>query len=200
MTIRHQRLIAHFLSALEKQQRITYTESVNPVFLKLLSRDDLLEIIDWRFEIKILRDIDLEKMSIEELLLLIGDNLTILAHTISKWNKRLNTMVTFSQEEVDEFFEQTQNGFHYLRTKPVEEWDGYDRNNYLSMLAKAGVTQRVFALFTSEVAEKDKYIVYSPSGHFYDTEDEAIEIIQELVDRGDYAYGDLQVFPLWKIK
>lgn len=200
MTIRQQRLIAHFLSALEKQLRTTDQDSVNPIFLKVLTRDDLLEIINWRFEDKILRNLDVTKMSNEELLLLIGDNLTILAHTISKWNMRLNAMVTFSQEDVNEFFVQSQNGFHYLRTKPVDVWDGYDRSNYLSLLSRAGVTQRVFALFTSDVEEKDKYDLTSPPTVFYDTQEEAQETMDRLYEEGFNKWDSLQIFPLWKIK
>ena len=129
MSIKYQRLIAHFLSMLEKRMNLLDDESVNPIFLKLLSKKELLEIIEWRFKEPILRQYDFENMENAELLLLIGDNQTILAHTIYKWKQKLETIVTFSQKEVDEFFVHVQNGNHYLHSKDVTRWDNYDRSN-----------------------------------------------------------------------
>jgi hypothetical protein len=200
MSIKYQRLIAHFLSMLEKRMNLLDDESVNPIFLKLLTKKELLEIIEWRFKENILKQYDFENMENAELLLLIGDNQTILVHTIYKWKQKLEAIVTFSQKEADEFFSYVQNGNHYLHSKDVTRWDNYDRSNYIALLSKAGVTKRVYALFSSAVAEEHKYILDSPPTEFYDSQEEAETEITRLIKEENYEQGDLVVYSLWKIK
>ena len=62
------------------------------------------------------------------------------------------------------------------------------------------VTKRVYALFSSAVAEEHKYILDSPPTEFYDTKEEAETEITRLIQKENYSETDLVVYPLWKIK
>jgi hypothetical protein len=63
---------------------------------------------------------------------------------------------------------------HYLFNKGIEDWDEYDWSNYRSLEKKA--TSRIvrkYALYDTDVAEKDKYRVTSPPGYFFSSKEEA---------------------------
>ncbi|WP_299676286.1 hypothetical protein [uncultured Dokdonia sp.] len=113
---------------------------------------------------------------------------------------KLSQPISFSDEEVDALFTKTNNQIHYLYMKPTSEWDSYDRNNYISLLYKAGFTIQVYGIYSSSVKEEDKYIVESPPKVFYDTKEEAEAEITRLIEKENYNKGDLVVYPLYKIK
>lgn len=67
---------------------------------------------------------------------------------------------------------------HYLKSKPLAEWDDYDASNYQSIRRKATARiRRVYAHFDETVSEEDKYLVDSPPTKFYDTLEEALEAV-----------------------
>ena len=89
---------------------------------------------------------------------------------------------------------------HYLRDKPVEEWDDYDVSNYYSILYKHGKTRRVFAIYTSDVKEEDKYVVTTQPSFFFDTREEAEEELERCYEQGLNKWVSLQILSLWKIE
>ncbi|MDB4293482.1 hypothetical protein N9954_08755 [Maribacter sp.] len=198
MKIRYQRLIIHFLSVLEKQMNHFDNDSINPVFLKLFTRNELLEVIKWRFENKILKKHDFESMANAELLFLIGDNSTILAHTMSTLKKELNTVVSYTQAEVDTFFTKTMNQAHYLRDKPIDTWDEYDKSNYRSLSIKMGTARRVYGIFTSNVRAEDAHDVTSPPEYLFDTKEEAEEELERIYEQGLHKWNSLNILMLLK--
>lgn len=63
---------------------------------------------------------------------------------------------------------------HYLASKPIDLWDEYDRSNYYSLERKATRRiRRVYAYYSQDVEEKDKYIVTSPTAKFFQSKEEA---------------------------
>lgn len=85
---------------------------------------------------------------------------------------------SFSQVDVAFMLDHLGQHSHYLRNKPLNQWDEYDSSNYNSLKRKATSSiKRVFALFCDTVKEEDKYIVESPPKVFYDTLEEALEAV-----------------------
>ncbi len=198
MNLKQRRLIGHFLEMLEKRMKNRVVSKINPVFLTYFKRSELIDIVLWLFT-----NYDkhfLADKSDSELLELIGDDMNVLLFTIEKWNESITSTPTMSQEEVHEFFNQIQIDPHYLRDKPVEEWDEYDRSNYYSILFKHGKTRRVFAIFTSEVEDKDKYAVTTKPSFFFDTKEEAEIELDKICKEKSFKKSDLKILSLWKIE
>jgi|TARA_B110000037_G_C17127386_1_gene508859 hypothetical protein len=117
---------------------------------------------------------------------------------IEQWKQQITARPTMSQNEVHEFFDKFQLGTHYLRDKPVQEWDSYDVSNYYSILYKRGKVRRVFAIFTDDVNEQEKYIVTTSPSQFFDTKEEAEDELQKCYEQG--LHDSLKVMSLWKIE
>jgi len=199
MTLRQQKLVLYFLDMLESYLR--YKDAL-PVFdkaKKFHSKKELIKMLLWLFPDRYTGE-ELETFQEKQLYEALVCDYNILLYLIDVWKTKLSAVVRFSQQEVDEFFYYVKSEPHYLRDKPVEQWDGYDRSNYLALLAKSGVTRQVFALFTSEVKEEDKYIVTSAPTVFYDTRQEAEDEVDRCITEENYTKGDLVVYALWKIK
>lgn len=197
MNLKQRRLIGHFLEMLEKRMENRMTEKINPIFLKYFTRSELIDMVLWLYT-------DFDKCSLAEkseieLLELIGDDICILNYTIHKWKESINSTPTMSQEEIHRFFDKIQIDPHYLRDKPVEEWDEYDKSNYHSILYKHGKTRRVFGIFTSEVNEEDKYAVSTKPTFFFDTKEEAEDELQKILNEKKFKKSDLKIMSLWKI-
>lgn len=200
MTIKERRLIAHFLDSLKKRIENRKVQEVKPIFLKFFSRSQLIEIIKWMYDGPALDAYDLEKMENEALLEAIGDDMYFLSYTIEKWNEGITATPKMTQTEVHEFFDRFSIGAHYLRDKPVEQWDEYDRSNYYAILYKHGKTRRVFAIYTSDVKEEDKYVVTTQPSFFFDTKEEAEEEMERCYEQGLNKWDSLKVMSLWKIE
>lgn len=198
MNLKQRKLIEHFLEMLEKTMENGNELKINPVFLKYFKRSELIDIVLWlytNYDKYFLAD-----KSNFELLELIGNDKNILSYTIQIWNKSITSTPTMSQTEVHEFFDQIQIDPHYLRDKPVEQWDEYDASNYYSILFKHGKTRRVFAIFTSEVEDKDKYAVTTKPSFFFDTKEEAEIELEKICKERDFKKSDLKILSLWKIE
>ncbi|WKD85220.1 hypothetical protein KCTC32516_00560 [Polaribacter huanghezhanensis] len=200
MNIKQRKLILHFLEMLEKLMTNSSMPKLIPDLSDLqnfLTRDELIEIALW---ICLVCDkSSLARKSDAKLLKLIGNNRFILSYTIKQWKAGITATPTMSQEEVYEFFDHFQLGAHYLRDKPVEYWDEYDRSNYYSILFKHGKTRRVFAIFTTDVDDKDKYAVTTKPSFFFDTKQEAeIELLSIIAEK-KFKKEELKIMSLWKI-
>jgi len=199
MTMKQQRLLLHFFEILENYMRSADAFPVSQEVKENLSRDECIDIVLWISPERYHRG-ELEQFDDEKLHDALVTDYNVLLYKIHKWEVQLSKSITFSDEEVDALFTRTNNQMHYLYTKPTSQWDGYDRSNYISLLAKAGFTIQVYGIYSSSVKEKDKYIVDSPPKVFYDTKEEAQTEITRLVEKENYGEGDLVVYPLCKIK
>jgi len=197
MMIRQQKLILYFLEILREQYETSEKSTANSKLKNLLDRNTLIEMNLWvypNFDISFL-----ESKTEEELFENIKNESTILFYLIDTLEKQIIATPTYSQEEVDAFFELVGLHFNYLRTKPVEGWDGYDQSNYRSLLLKRGKARRVFAIYTSDVKEEDKYIVTTKPSFFFDTKEEAETEMERYYKQEQCPQGSLQIFSLWKI-
>lgn len=197
MTIKERKRILYFLEALMVNIESIEDEKISREFLNLFSRKELVEMVLW-FHNDYDKNMLTEKNDFE-LLELLQDDTNILAYVIEKWKDNIIATPTLSQEEVHEFFNHFNLWSHYLKDKPIEQWDEYDTSNYYSLLFKHGKTKRVFAVFTSDVKDEDKYLVTTGPNYFFDTEIEAQEEIQRCIEQENFEEGDLKVMSLWKI-
>jgi hypothetical protein len=197
MTIKERKLMLHFLELLEQQLENRKVTEINPVFLTLFSRKELIEVVLW-----ILTHYDksmLTEKTDAELLELIGDDTCVLSFVIEQWKNNISAVPKLTQEEVNTFFDGVQLHIHYLRNKPVEQWDDYDVSNYYAILYKRGKTKRVFAIFTSDVNEEDKYAVTTKPTFFFDTKKEAEEELERVCIETKRSQSDFVIHSLWKI-
>ena len=197
MTIKERQLVLHFLQMLEQELNKRKVTEIDPVLLKYLDRKTLVEMIQDIFENMYVPEA-LMKISDENLLAMIGDDGLVLSYLIKQWKQRLKITPIATQERVNDFFDQIQLGPHYLRDKPVEIWDDYDRSNYYSILFKRGKTQKVYAIFTSDVEEGEQYAVTTQPDFYFDSEEEAEQDLQRLIKEGRNP-EDLKIMSLWKI-
>ncbi len=197
MNLKKRRLIGHFLEMLEKRIENRVAPKINPIFLKFFTRTELIDMVLWlytNYDKSFLVD-----KSDSKLLELIGDDMNVLLFTIQRWNQSITSTPTMSQTEVHEFFDQIQIDPHYLRDKPVEDWDQYDVSNYYSILFKHGKTRRVFAIFLSEVEDKDKYAITTKPSFFFDTKEEAETELDKICKVDKFKKGELKIMSLWRL-
>ncbi len=197
MTIRERKLVLHFLELLEKQLENRKITEINPVFLNLFSRKGLIEIVLWLFA-NYDRSMLTEKTD-TELLELIGDDTCVLSFLIQKWKNSISAVPKLTKDEVHQFFDKIQIDPHYLRDKPIEQWDSYDVSNYYSILFKRGKTKRVYAIFTSDVKDGDKYAVTTKPSYFFDTKEEAEEELERICKETKQSKSDFIIHSLWQI-
>lgn len=134
-----------------------------------------------------------------ELIELIRTNYDILLWTVFQLEASMTDIPSYSQDNVCAFFERTQNEIHYLASKPVGQWDAYDKSNYHSLLLKTGTTKKVFAIFTADVKEEDKYAVTTQPSFFFDTKEEAEIEMERCYEQGFNKWDSLKIMSLWKI-
>lgn len=163
----------------------------------LFTRKELMDIVLWLHS-----NYDktmLSEHTEEELLTLISDDYNILSYVTEKWKDAITATPNISQKSVEAFFSKHGLEAHYLMSKPVEEWDGYDSSNYHQLMFKHGKTRRVYAIFSSDVTDEEKYAVTTKPSYFFDTEEEAEEELQKILSLGQFTEGDLKIMSLWKI-
>ncbi len=197
MTVRERKLVLHFLELLEKQLENRKVTEINPVFLNLFSRKELIENVLWLFT-NYDKSMLTEKTD-TELLELIGDDTCVLSFLILKWKNSISAVPKLTQNEVHQFFDKIQIDPHYLRDKPIEQWDSYDVSNYYSILFKRGKTKRVYAIFTSDVKDGDKYAVTTKPSYFFDTKEEAGEELERICKETKQSKSDFVIHSLWQI-
>ncbi len=199
MTIKQLKFILHFLKQHQAVLEKKVLQELHGMFKNFFSRKELIEILEHSCF-----DQDLEKHRIDtlensDLLELIGDDYFLLSYLIDKIESNITASPTLSQKEIEPFFERIGLELHYLFSKPVDKWDEYDSSNYYSLLFKHGKTKRVFAIFTSDVEEKDKYVVTTKPSFFFDTEDEAKIELKHILKKNKFKKDDLKIMSLWQI-
>ena len=198
MTIKERKRILYFLEVLMTNLESHYENNVSLEFLNLFSRKELVEMVLWLH-----KNYDksmLTEKTDSELLELLNDDANVLAFVIEQWKKNISAVPKLTETEIHEFFDQVEMNHHYLRFKPIKEWDDYDVSNYYSILFKRGKTRRVFAIFTSDIKDEDKYAVTTQPSFFFDTKEEAEEEMERCYEQGENPSGSLKVMSLWKIE
>jgi len=199
MNIKERKLIVHFLKIqltfLEKDKK----QKLSPFFKDFFSRAELIEILEQSYFDKDLGEHKIETLENDDLLELIGEDYFILNYLIEKIESRITATPTLSKNEIVEFFERIGNETHYLYEKPIDQWDSYDTSNYYSLLWKHGKTKRVFAIYTSDVEEKDKYLVTTKPTYFFDTKEEAEQELENVLKEKKFKRDELKIMSLWQI-
>lgn len=198
MRIKERKRILYFLETLLVNLESHEDHQISSEFLNLFSRKELVEMVLW-LHTNYDKSMLTEKTD-AELLLLLNDDANVLAFVIEQWKSNISLVPKLTQTEVDDFFDRMPISIHYLRDKPVEEWDDYDVSNYYSILYKHGKTRRVFAIYTSDVKEEDKYVVSTQPSFFFDTREEAEEELERCIEQEKFEKGDLKILSLWKIE
>lgn len=197
MTIKQTKRILYFLKAFMVNIESNQDNSISPELLHLFSKKELVQMVQWLYG-----DYDknlLIQKTVTELSELIYDDANVLAHVIEQLESSINAVPKLTQAEVYKFFEKTPSTIHYLRDKPIETWDAYDISNYYSLLFKHGKTSRVFAIYTSDIKEEDKYIIPPEPSLFFDTKEEAEKEVEELYEAGTFTKGALTIQSLWRM-
>ncbi|MFV0572076.1 MAG: hypothetical protein ACK5M1_06565 [Xanthomarina gelatinilytica] len=198
MTIRERKRILYFLEACMANLEIHEENHINTELLNLFSRKELMAMVLWlhtNYDNSMLA-----RKTDSELLELLNDDANILAYIIEQWKANMSAVPKLTQDEVNGFFQRTQNEIHYLASKPVEEWDSYDVSNYRSLLLKTGTTKKVFGIFTSDVLAEDVYAVTTKPSYFFDTKEEAEAEIENIVSEGQFSKDELVVHKLWLLQ
>ena len=198
MTIRERKQILYFLEALLVNLESHEENQISSELSNLFSREECIDMVLWlhsNYDKRMLA----EKTE-AELLELLNDDANILSYVIEQWRNNMNAVPQLTQDKVDALFDKMPVDIHYLRDKPVDEWDDYDVNNYYSLLFKHGKTRRVFAIYTSDVNEKDKYLVTTKPSYFFDTKEEAEAEIENIVAQRQFTKEELIVHQLWLLQ
>jgi hypothetical protein len=198
MKIKDLKIHLFFLKSLLEILKKQHTKELNHFFEKLFSRNQLIEILEYLY-LDGLEKIKIENLNNKELLELVGNDASLLEYYIFKLEESITSTPTMSQEEVSSFFKEIQMENYYLADKPVNEWDEYDKSNYYSLLLKRGKSKRVFAIFTSDVNDEDKYAVTTKPSFFFDTKEDAELELQRILTQENFKEGDLKIMSLWKI-
>ena len=200
MTIKERKTIVFFLKQYQTVLEKNETQELNSIFTDFFSRVELIEILEHSYFDQGLENHNVETLENADLLEFIGDDYFLLTYLIDTIEKSITATPTLSEEEKESFFERKNLQTHYLYSKPTQEWDEYDVSNYYSLLWKHGKTKRVFAIFTDDVDEKDKYAVTTKPTFFFDTEEEAIAEIESVIQEGKFKKNELKVMSLWQIQ
>ena len=199
MTIKQRKMIIFFLKQLQTLLEKNETQELSKFFTDFFSRAELIEILEHTYFDQDLEDHNIETLENSDLLELIGEDYFLLTYLIEKIERSITASPTFSEKEKKEFFELKNLETHYLYSKPTQEWDAYDVSNYYSLLWKHGKTKRVWAIFSSDVNDEDKYAVTTKPSFFFDTEEEAIAEIENIIKERKFKRDELKVMSLWQI-
>ncbi|MGJ8665155.1 MAG: hypothetical protein ACSHW7_02215 [Patiriisocius sp.] len=198
MKLREHKRVLILLNQLAHYLELTETPKLSPKLLKLYTDEELIYILCYLYSKEYSRK-KLKRVDRVELIDKLNSDYGVLLWTIHHLEKKMSKVLTNTQKEVDEFFSHGMRGAHYLSSKAVVTWDEYDTANYYSLLAKTGTSKQVFAIFTSDVKEKDKYIVTTAPTLFFDTQEEAEEEMERCYEQGFNNWGSLKVMSLWRI-
>ena len=162
------------------------------------TESELREMVKFIYEDK-WNTVVLDLMQHKELKKLILTDFQVLRWTIHQFEQQMIAVPEYSQNEVDNFFKRTQNEIHYLASKPVTEWDTYDFSNYRSLMIKTGVIKKVFAIFTSDVINEQKYEVTTKPTSLFDTKEEAEEELERIAQERNIPKTEFVIHSLWRI-
>lgn len=190
------RLLQQYLALMEKHD----VESVNPNWEGFFSRKKLLAMIEFLYDDDDLQKYHLKNMENDELLKFIHSDYQLIRYIIHTLQQDIVATPNISGKEINEFFTRIGMENHYLMYKPPFQWDEYDRSNYYSLLFKHGKTKRVFAIFTADVDEEDKYAVTTQPSYFFDSKEEAEAELEKILLEKRFNREELKIMSLWQIQ
>lgn len=199
MTIKQQkvliRLLQQYLTLMEEHD----VESIDPNWEGFFSRKELLAMIDFLYEEDDLKKYKLSNMENDELSKFIHSDYQVIRYIIHTLEQDIVATPTISGKEINEFFTRIGMETHYLMYKPPFQWDEYDRSNYYSLLFRHGKTKKVYAIFTSDVDEKDKYAVTTKPSFFFDTQEEAQAELEKIIAERRFSKDELKIMTLYQL-
>lgn len=189
-------VVQYFLRKLKQRMETDKVNQMDAVWLNIYTKDDLMDIVKWLYVPTVPERIKFDEMDKEELLEAIGDDFHILSYEIEQARLELHENTKITPQSVFNILEQLGQESHYLRDKPIAEWDEYDYSNYRVLSHKAGNPIPVFGIYDSSVSEEDKYFVTTPPPKFFTTEEEAIQALSEMIKTGQLKKGEAKVMML----
>ena len=199
MTIKERKMILFFLKQHFNNVEKSKLQELDDFFTNFFSRAELIDILEHSYFDKDLTEHKIETLENTDLLELIGDNYFMLTYLIDKIERSITASPTLTESEKTKFFKDREMELHYLFSKPTQQWDEYDVSNYYGLLWKHGKTKRVWAIFASDVNDEDKYAVTTKPSFFFDTEDEAIAEIENIIKEKKFKQNELKIMSLWQI-
>lgn len=185
----------YFLKVLEKRLSNEKQETVHPLFFKLFTKEELVEILSWLYNGNIPQSYIISQMSAQEVLDAIASERSILVYIVQLWDKELEEQDKMDHQNVFATLNQLGLQTHYLADKPLPDWDEYDRSNFKSLLNKSGKLIPRYGIFDANVKEQDKYCCTTPAKR-YNTEWEAQMMLALLIAEGGFCEGELKVMEL----
>lgn len=199
MRIKQLKLIVHFLKQLENEIKHQNKQELHSFFTGFFTKEELIEILECSFFDQDLIEHEVETLSEEQLLELIGDDVFIVMFLIQKLESEITASPELKEKKVTEFFREKSLELHYLFSKPVLQWDKYDVANYHSLLARHGKSTCVFAIFTSDITDEQKYLVTTPPTCFFDTKEEAQAELERIAQKRNIPKTEFVIHPLWRV-
>ena len=196
MNITTQTVVRHFLMRLIEGQH-SHT-GIHSFFEHFFTKEELIDIISHIFSEHEVREVDLNLLTHDELLDIIDDDMSILCFYLNQWEQQLVSHASHSNLEVHDTLEQLSHHTHYLRNKMPEDWDKYDRSNFRSLQLKAGKLCKVYGIYDIDVSQDQADNVDTPPKRFYETQEQATEVMNTMISENDSEDGYLHVLNLYK--
>lgn len=199
MNITTQTVFRHFLSCYEEQRSKQKHPQMSSLFEHFFTREELLKILDFMFgDIGLQQVEDLDTASHKELLDVIDDELYILRYYLNQWEQELSTHDHINPRGVYRTLEQLGQQTHYLNQKDIITWDEYDISNYMSLQRKAGKITRVYGIYDTSVSQDNVYEVDSPPKRFFETVEDATEIMHAGIENGTFQKDEVHILEVYK--
>lgn len=196
MNISTQTVVRHFLMRLIERQQSHI--GIHPFFQHFFTKQELIDITSYIFSEHELSEVDLNVLTHAELLDIIDDDASILRFYLNQWEQQLILHESHSTQEVNDTLEQLSHHNHYLRNKMPEDWDKYDRSNFRSLQLKAGKLRKVYGIYDVNVSQDQVQDVNTPPKRFYETHEQATEVMQTMMSKNDSQDEYLHVLYLYK--
>ena len=195
MTIRETNRLLIFLEELELFLEHQEGTIQLPYLLSHYTDSELREMIHWFHKETWSKNAlgFIEREALEKLIL---TDYQVLLWTRSQLKKQTFAPIDYSEEEVDEFFRNTYNEIHYLASKDVFTWNGHDTSNYQSLRTKAGRIYKAFIVFPTSKRRSIELSQLEPKD-FFDTREEAMKAIQELIKEKSTTVNDYIIDSVW---
>jgi hypothetical protein len=150
MNFKMQKLLLHLLEFYENDVYGNTNRKRDPFFKNFFSKKELIEILEYIYGTNCLLKKSSDSFSIEQLFRLIKHDGSLTAYLMEQVKMNLEAIPSFTQTQVKDFFKEIHFELHYLSTKPIQDWDVYDRNHYRTLLQRAGVKLNNQKLNTNE--------------------------------------------------
>lgn len=166
-------VLRHFLKDHIRLLKKSDSAEIHPFLKGFLSHQELIDIIKWLMDDVALRHVDLENSSGEELLEVIYDDVSILEYFMEAWETEAQNRERLTATSVWDTLTQLGHETHYLGSKPLAQWDGYDHANYRSLQRKSGRVKLLWGIYDTTVSQEHIAQVTTPPKRYFDTYQQA---------------------------